>query len=122
MLDGDALAWADAPANSLDETMLRSYDAPFLPDGGMRLVTGNLGRATFKTSAVDPARWTIEAAVRIFEDQDQVASAFTAGELDLDVVVVVRFQEIGRASCGEGVCQSVLTWAVAVSLKKTICN
>src|SRR3546814_4573719 len=55
MLDGDALAWADAPANSLDETMLRSYDAPFLPDGGMRLVTGNLGRATFKTSAVDPA-------------------------------------------------------------------
>src|SRR3546814_2125409 len=36
MLDGDALAWADAPANSLDETMLRSYDAPFLPDGGMR--------------------------------------------------------------------------------------
>src|SRR3546814_6583244 len=58
----------------------------------MRLVTGNLGRATFKTSAVDPARWTIEAAVRIFEDQDQVAAAFKAGELDRDVVVVVRFQ------------------------------
>ncbi|TZG25690.1 phosphogluconate dehydratase [Sphingomonas montanisoli] len=92
MLDSDALVWADAPANSRDETMLRAYDAPFLPDGGMRLVTGNLGRATFKTSAVDRARWTIEAAVRIFDDQDQVTAAFRAGELDRDVVVVVRFQ------------------------------
>jgi phosphogluconate dehydratase len=58
----------------------------------MRLVEGNLGRATFKTSAVDPGRWTIEAPCRIFEHQEQVGAAFAAGELDRDVVVVVRFQ------------------------------
>jgi phosphogluconate dehydratase len=58
----------------------------------MRLVKGNLGRATFKTSAVDPARWTIQAPARVFDDQDDVMAAFKAGELERDVVVVVRFQ------------------------------
>jgi phosphogluconate dehydratase len=72
--------------------MLRPAGNPFNPDGGMRLVEGNLGRATFKTSAVDPSRWTIEAPVRVFSDQDAVLAAFKAGELDRDVVVVVRFQ------------------------------
>jgi phosphogluconate dehydratase len=91
-LDGDALVWRDPPAAPLDETMLRAASDPFLPDGGMRLVEGNLGRATFKTSAVDPSRWTIEAPARIFSDQDQVIAAFKAGELDRDVAVVVRFQ------------------------------
>jgi phosphogluconate dehydratase len=63
-----------------------------MADGGMRLVEGNLGRATFKTSAVDPERWTIEAPCRIFTHQEDVGAAFAAGELDRDVVVVVRFQ------------------------------
>jgi len=92
MLDGETLAWSDAPATPHDEAMLRPYDNPFLPDGGMRLVQGNLGRGTLKTSAVDPARWTVEAPCRIFDDQDQVTAAFKAGELDRDVIVVVRFQ------------------------------
>jgi len=58
----------------------------------MRLVRGNLGRATFKTSAVDRDRWTVEAPARVFSDQNEVLAAFKAGELDRDVVVVVRFQ------------------------------
>ncbi len=91
-LDGEDLAWRDAPAASRDETMLRSASNPFNAEGGMRLVQGNLGRATFKTSAVDPSRWTIEAPARIFTDQDAVLAAFKAGELNCDVVVVVRFQ------------------------------
>jgi phosphogluconate dehydratase len=92
VLDGEALAWRDAPSVSADETMLRPPSDPFLPDGGMRLVTGNLGRATFKTSAVDSSRWTIEAPALVFSDQDQVLAAFKAGELERDVVIVVRFQ------------------------------
>ncbi|MCW3798082.1 phosphogluconate dehydratase [Sphingomonas sp. BN140010] len=90
-LDGDTLVWRD-PGASRNQTMLRAVSDPFLPDGGLRLVAGNLGRATFKTSAVDPARWTVEAPARIFSDQNQVLAAFGAGELDRDVVVVVRFQ------------------------------
>lgn len=92
VMDDDRLVWRDAPAVTADDTMLRPPSDPFSPDGGMRLVTGNLGRATFKTSAVDPARWTIEAPVRVFHDQNDALAAFKAGELDRDVVVVIRFQ------------------------------
>jgi phosphogluconate dehydratase len=90
-LDGDALAWHGVGASS-DDTMLRPVAAPFMPDGGMRLLQGNLGRAVIKTSAVDPDRWTIEAEARVFSDQGSVLAAFQAGELDRDVIVVVRFQ------------------------------
>lgn len=92
MLEDDKLVWRDAPSVTADDTMLRPPSEPFAPDGGMRLVTGNLGRATFKTSAVEPARWTIEAPVRVFHEQNDVLAAFKAGELDRDVIVVVRFQ------------------------------
>lgn len=90
-LDGDELAWRD-PGPSGSDSILRSASAPFQPDGGMRLLAGNLGRGCFKTSAVDPSRWSVEAPARVFEDQHGVAQAFANGELDRDVVVVVRFQ------------------------------
>ncbi len=90
-LDGDSLGWRDV-GESGDDEMLRTADNPFQPDGGMRLVEGNLGRACFKSSAVEKERWTIEAPCRVFSTQKQVADAFTAGELEKDVVVVVRFQ------------------------------
>jgi phosphogluconate dehydratase len=92
VLHEETLAWRDAPEVTADETMLRPPSEPFSPDGGMRLVTGNLGRATFKTSAVDPSRWTIEAPVRCFTDQNDALAAFKAGELERDVIVVIRFQ------------------------------
>lgn len=90
-LDGDTLEWRDV-GDSGDLEMLRPASDPFQPDGGMRLVEGNLGRACFKASAVDPERWTVEAPCRVFETQAAVADAFSKGELDRDVVVVVRFQ------------------------------
>ncbi|HEX5644971.1 MAG TPA: phosphogluconate dehydratase [Erythrobacter sp.] len=90
-LDGEALVWREVGASG-DDTMLRPVADPFQPDGGMRLVQGNLGRGCFKSSAVERERWTIEAPCRVFEDQADVAKAFKAGELDRDVVVVVRFQ------------------------------
>ena len=87
----DALAWVD-PGPSGDETIVRPASNPFSPEGGFRILTGNLGRACIKVSAVDRDRWTIEAPARVFEDQATVQAAFKAGELDRDVVVVVRFQ------------------------------
>ncbi|MEQ1724537.1 MAG: phosphogluconate dehydratase [Sphingopyxis sp.] len=91
-LDGDDLVWRDAPAASGDDAILRPASAPFAPDGGMRLLTGNLGRCVIKVSAVDEGHLTIEAPVRIFHDQNAVTAAFKTGGLDRDVVVVVRFQ------------------------------
>jgi len=90
-LDGDELVWTPA-GESADLDMLRPVGAPFRPDGGMKLVRGNLGRAVFKTSAVDEERWLVEAPARCFADQNEVLAAFKAGELDRDIAVVVRFQ------------------------------
>ncbi len=91
-IEDDTLVWNDAPAQTRDPVMLRSVGDAFAPDGGMRLVQGNLGRGTFKISAVDASRYTTEAPARVFSDQNAVVAAFKAGELDRDVVVVVRFQ------------------------------
>ena len=90
-LHGDELVWKPVE-ESADVDMLRPVGAPFRPDGGMKLVHGNLGRAVFKTSAVDEERWLVEAPARCFADQNEVLAAFKAGELDRDVAVVVRFQ------------------------------
>ena len=91
-IEDQALAWSDLPPTSGDDAIIRTLDAPFSPEGGFRILTGNLGRACIKVSAVDRDRWTIEAPARIFSDQAAVQEAFKAGELDRDVVVVVRFQ------------------------------
>ncbi|MEO0501538.1 MAG: phosphogluconate dehydratase, partial [Pseudomonadota bacterium] len=90
--EDDELVWRNAPTESGNETLLKPAADPFAPDGGMRLLTGNLGRAIMKTSAVEEDRWTIEAPARIFADQDDVLAAFEAGEFTGDTIVVVRFQ------------------------------
>ena len=92
VLDGETLRWDAAPTRSADETILRGVAQPFQPEGGFRLLSGNLGRGTIKVSAVATERLTIEAPCRVFADQDAVIAAFKAGELEHDVVVVVRFQ------------------------------
>ena len=91
VIDDDRLAWQPV-GDSGDETILRPVDAPFSADGGMRILAGNIGRACIKVSAVDQERWVIEAPALVFDDQLDVIEAFRRGELERDVVVVVRFQ------------------------------
>ncbi|TPG09604.1 phosphogluconate dehydratase [Sphingomonas oligophenolica] len=91
VIENDALAWQSV-GDSGDDTILKPTTAPFSPDGGMRILSGNIGRACIKVSAVERDRWVIEAPARVFQDQLDVIEAFRRGELDRDVVVVVRFQ------------------------------
>ncbi|MBV8605311.1 MAG: phosphogluconate dehydratase [Pelomonas sp.] len=86
------VAWQELPPDSGDSSVVRTAAAPFSPTGGLKLVAGNLGRAVIKVSAVPEDRHTIEAPARIFDSQDAMLAAFKAGELERDVVVVVRFQ------------------------------
>jgi phosphogluconate dehydratase len=91
-LDGERLVWRAGATNSLDESILRPAARPFSPEGGLRLLQGNLGRAVMKVSAVATEHQVVEAPARVFHDQAELAAAFQAGELDRDVVAVVRFQ------------------------------
>ncbi|MBF9042324.1 phosphogluconate dehydratase [Rhodobacterales bacterium HKCCE4037] len=92
VLQDGAVAYRDGPTESLNEKILRSPADPFQKTGGLKELSGNLGLGVMKVSAVDPERHVIEAPAAIFHDQGAVKTAFQNGELNRDVVVVVRFQ------------------------------
>jgi len=94
-LDDGALVWKGAPALPLDVSLVRSAEQPFDREGGLRLLTGNLGRAVIKTSAVKPEHRVVEAPAVVFDSQEAFLAAFNAGALDRDFVAVVRFQGPG---------------------------
>jgi phosphogluconate dehydratase len=85
------LVWQDAGL-SQDDTVVRPATSPFSATGGLKLLQGNLGRSVIKISAVPEAFHVIEAPARVFNSQDELQQAFKAGELDRDVVCVVRWQ------------------------------
>ena len=85
------LVWHDAGA-SQDDTVVRPATSPFSATGGLKLLQGNLGRSVIKISAVPEAFHVIEAPARVFDSQDELQQAFKAGELDRDLVCVVRWQ------------------------------
>lgn len=91
-LQDGKVEWRDAPAESLDKDIISSIKSPYAPQGGLKLLTGKLGRAIIKSSAVKAEHQIVEAPARIFNDQLSVKTAFEAGELDRDVIVVVRGQ------------------------------
>jgi phosphogluconate dehydratase len=91
-LKNDRLEWRAAPGQSLDASILRPCDAPFAPEGGLRLLTGNLGEAVIKTSAVDPKYWQIEAPARVFENQEALGQALASRSIEGDFIAVIRGQ------------------------------
>jgi len=86
------LVWRPAEALSLDASCLRTLGEAFSPEGGLRRMTGNLGRGIIKTSAVPGERLTIQAPARVFEDQAALLEAYSAGELNSDFVAVLPGQ------------------------------
>ena len=91
-LDGGQLVWREGAKESLARDILRPADDPFDTEGGIRILTGGLGRAVIKASALKPEQWLTEAPAICFSDQDEVLAAFQRGELDRDFIAVVRFQ------------------------------
>ncbi|GAB5412998.1 MAG: phosphogluconate dehydratase [Congregibacter sp.] len=91
-LDGDKLEWREAVALSLDTEVLTDVTRPFSSEGGLRLLTGNLGRSVIKVSAVKPEHRRVSAPAVVIDSQAALVSKFEAGELEKDCVVVVRYQ------------------------------
>ena len=90
-LDGASLQWLDA-GDSKDDSIVRSAADPFSASGGLKLLIGNLGRSVIKVSSVPDDRHVIEAPARVFDSQQGLLNAFNAGELEHDVICVVRWQ------------------------------
>ncbi len=92
-LDGSGVTWEEGTKRSHDTDVLRGADDPFAPDGGLRMLDGNLGRSVIKTSAVKAEHRQVKAPAKVFEDQADFLQAFQDGHLDDgDFVAVIRFQ------------------------------
>ena len=91
-LEADTVLYREGPKESLDTEVLTSIDKPFRPDGGLRLLEGNIGRSVMKVSAVKRDNWLVEAPAIVIDDQNKLIEMHKAGELEKDFVVVLRFQ------------------------------
>ncbi len=92
-LDGDGgIVWREGARESGNEKVLAPVARAFSPEGGLKLLTGNLGRAVMKVSAVAPENQVVEAPAMVFDSQEGLREAFNAGRLTKDFVAVIRFQ------------------------------
>ncbi|HUG58185.1 MAG TPA: dihydroxy-acid dehydratase, partial [Candidimonas sp.] len=94
-LNDGKLAWRPVAAESLDSKVIRPATDPFSPDGGLKLLQGNLGRAMIKVSAVRPEHRVVQAPALVFDSQDDMLDAYQRGELARDFIAIVRYQGPG---------------------------
>ena len=90
--DGDGVMWQDGTRISHDTNVLRGATEPFSADGGLKMLTGPIGKCVIKTSAVAPEHRVVSGPARVFDDQADFLAAFDAGLLDCDFVAVLRYQ------------------------------
>lgn len=81
-----------SPKQPADNKVLATANAPFQPNGGIKLLAGNLGQAIIKASALKPDKHLIEAPAYVFNGQEEVQQAFNDGLLTGDFIAVVRYQ------------------------------
>ena len=91
-LGGDTVEWRAAPQASLDPEVIAAPEAPFANEGGVRLLSGNLGRSVIKISAVADEHHVVRGPAVVINSQNDLKPLFDAGELDRDCIVVARFQ------------------------------
>jgi len=91
-LDNGRIMWRESPEIPLDMDVLTTLDKPFSPEGGLRLIQGNLGRGVIKVSAVELEHQIVQAPAIVIDGQDQLQPLFESGALDRDCIVVARFQ------------------------------
>ena len=93
VLDKGALAWKAEPEHSADLSVIASVQKPFSTSGGLKVLSGNLGRAVIKVSALsDGADTVVEAPAVVFHTQEELIRVFQEGRLDRSFIAVVRFQ------------------------------
>ncbi|MBL7480919.1 phosphogluconate dehydratase [Legionella bononiensis] len=98
VLENNQLVWVDGPTSSNNEDVLTSVSSPFKPQGGLQVLSGNIGRAVFKTSGLAEGKSVIKAPAVVCSSQAEFEQLFNQGLLNKDCVVVVRFQ--GPKACG----------------------
>jgi len=93
ILSNETLTWQQGPEQAADSSILATVNKPFEQIGGIKVLSGNLGRAIMKISALaDGEKTFVEAPAMVFNSQQELEDAFQADKLNRDMVAVVRFQ------------------------------
>jgi phosphogluconate dehydratase len=87
-----AFGFREGPSISRDDEVVSSVEKPFSPEGGLKLLEGNMGRSVIKTSALKGDGYFIEADALVFDSQEALQAAFKHGKLERDFIAVVRYQ------------------------------
>lgn len=87
-----SLIWEDGATESLNTSIIRPFSEPFSADGGIKILTGNIGRSVIKTAAVAIEDRIVEAPAIVFDEQMDLIDAFKRGELEKDFIAVLPFQ------------------------------
>ncbi len=91
-LDGNEVVFEEGARVSRDKDIISTVQKPFFSEGGIKLLKGNVGRSVIKTSALKDEHMIIEAPAIVFNSQEELQTAFKAGELEKDFIAVVRYQ------------------------------
>ena len=90
-IQDESLVWKDKSI-ILDQSIIRDINNPFRQAGGLKLINGNIGKGVIKTSALKNPDKVIKAPAVVFDDQEDVLKAFNEGELNKNLIIVVRGQ------------------------------
>ena len=91
-LKNNKLVWDKPNLKSYDKNILKHVRDPHQKNGGLKILQGNIGRGVIKISAVQLHHQKIKASAMVFDDQNDVKTAYDKGLLNRDVIIVVRFQ------------------------------
>jgi phosphogluconate dehydratase len=93
VLAGEEVVWQAGPEQSRDQAIIATLAKPFASVSGIKVLSGNLGRAIMKISALaDGENTCVEAPAMVFSSQQELEQAFQAGRMNRDLVAVLRFQ------------------------------
>ncbi|MCF6096087.1 dihydroxy-acid dehydratase [Thermovorax subterraneus] len=81
-------------AKVLDSNVIRPLENPYLPEGGIAVLYGNLAPegAVVKQSAVAPEMMRHEGPARVFDSEEDAFKAITGGMIKPGDVVVIRYE------------------------------
>ncbi|HOW56941.1 MAG TPA: dihydroxy-acid dehydratase [Smithellaceae bacterium] len=81
-------------ARVLDESVIRPLNNPYLKQGGIAILRGNIAPdgAVVKQSAVAPAMQVNEGKARVFDSEDAAIAAIMSGKIKDGDIVVIRYE------------------------------
>jgi phosphogluconate dehydratase len=92
ILKDEELFFVNGEKNSKNIEVISDIKNPFSPEGGLKLLVGDLGKSVIKTSALKEECLYIKAPAVVFNSQEELQKEFASGKLEKDFIAVVRYQ------------------------------